>query len=119
MEYQVALTPRARRDLANIWKYIAKDNPDAATRFCHNLAQHAYSLQTFPERGHELHSRSNVWKVPSERYLIFYKILEEARQVEILRFWHAARDRRHLRLQEETSGYSVAITEEKVATVHA
>jgi plasmid stabilization system protein ParE len=39
--------------------------------------------------------------VPSESHLIFYKIYDEEQVVEILRFWHGARDQSRLRLKEE------------------
>lgn len=103
MEYKVTLTPKARRDLTAIWNYIAKNDRDAATTFCHELAKQAYSLKTFPERNFELPERRNVRKISYQSYLIFYEVHSDQNWVEILRFWHSARDQGRLRLKEESS----------------
>ncbi|MCE0522094.1 MAG: type II toxin-antitoxin system RelE/ParE family toxin [Methylacidiphilales bacterium] len=109
MEYKVTLTPKARRDLATIWNYIARNDRDAATTFCHNLAEQAFSLRIFPERYFELPERRNVRKISYQSYLIFYEIHGDQHWVEILRFWHSAQDQRRLRLKEEPLAvYSVS-----------
>jgi plasmid stabilization system protein ParE len=74
VEYKVTLTPRAQRDLAAIWNYIARDDRAAATAFCLNLAQQAYSLKTFPTRNFELARRRNVRKLAYQSYIIFYQV---------------------------------------------
>jgi plasmid stabilization system protein ParE len=48
VEYQVVVTPQARRDLENIRRYIARDNPLAAVSFCVDMVQTAVDLKTFP-----------------------------------------------------------------------
>jgi plasmid stabilization system protein ParE len=103
VEYKVTLTPKARRDLTAIWNYIARDDRDAATAFCHDLAQQAYSLKIFPERNFELPERRNVRRISYQSYLIFYEVHANQNWVEILRFWHGARDQGRLRLREESS----------------
>ena len=108
MEYKVTITPRAKRDLVGIWRYISKDNSNAAGSFCHDLAQHAYSLGIFPIRGTSLSSRPEIRKVPYQNYLIFFKVFSSEHRIEILRFWHGARDQRRLRLKEESSAYAQA-----------
>ncbi len=109
MAFKVVLSPRAQRDLEDIRDYIAGNDPDTAYSFCSNLAKHAYSLRTFPKRGHEVRNRLEIWKIPFHRYLIFYKIDEETSTVEILRFWHAAQDRRRLRLREAGTVYVTSV----------
>ena len=37
MDYRVLLTVRARRDLAAIWKHIAKEDTQVATRFTQEI----------------------------------------------------------------------------------
>jgi len=101
VEFKVPLTPRARRDLAAIWNYIARSDRDAATTFCQNLAQQAYSLQTFPERNFELPERRGVRKFAYQSYLIIYEVHADQNWVEVLRFWHSARDQGRLRLRED------------------
>ena len=55
----------------------------------------------FPYRHSSCAGQQNIRKVPYASYLIFYKVHETERIVEILRFWHATRDQRRLRLKEE------------------
>lgn len=105
MEFQVSLKPRARRDLAEIGNYIAKDNRDRAFSFCQELIKTALALSTFAERGQILRSRRNVRKMPYQNYLIIYQVDEKSRTVEVLRFWHAARNQRRMRLKEEALAY--------------
>ena len=101
MEFRVSLTPKAERDLEHIGRYIARTNVDAAYRFCDELVFATETLQTFPHRHGTFARRPNIRKIPYEAYLIFYKIDEKNKTVEILRFWHSARDQGRLRLKEE------------------
>ena len=103
MDFGFKVTSQARRDLRNIWRYIAQDDPLAATHFCEELFLVAESLQRFPRRHGSFAKRPNIRKIPYESYLIFYKIDEESHTVEILRFWHGARSQNRLRLKEETA----------------
>ena len=105
MAYQIIITARAERDLENIRNFIARDNPEAADDFCAKLVREAKSLRTFPHRIGTFAKRPNIRKMPYQAYLIFYKLGDEARTVEILRFWHSALDQRRLRLKEEPAVY--------------
>jgi plasmid stabilization system protein ParE len=106
MEYKVGITPRAHRDLVSIQDYIARENPEAAADVCIGLLHDAYSLRSFPNRGTIYSGLSDIRKLPSEKYLIIFQVDSTKRKIEILRFWHAARDQRRLRLKEESSAYS-------------
>jgi toxin ParE1/3/4 len=103
MAYQIIVTAKAEWDLENIRDFIARDNPDAADTFCAELVREAKSLRTFPHRTGTFAKRPNIRKIPYQSYLIFYKTIEKNRTVEILRFWHSARDQGRLRLKEEPS----------------
>jgi len=105
MDFGYKVTARARNDLLRVWKHIAKDNHDSANRFREELMLAAKSLRTFPQRHGGFVKRPNIRKLPYGNYLIFYKINEDTHVVEILRFWHAAREQRQLRLKEEASCY--------------
>jgi plasmid stabilization system protein ParE len=94
--------------LIGIWNFISKDNPAAASSFCYDLAQYALSLRDFPERYGELKFRKQIRKVPYWNYLIFYKIDEQERTVDILLFYHIARDQNRLRLNEQPAEYAVS-----------
>ena len=109
MEFQISLTPRAKRDLNDIGRHISQSDSDTARSFCDELLSVAESLQSFPERHGFFRKRSGIKKLPYRNYLIFYKIHEDTHIVEILRFWHSARDQGQLRLKEQPlEAYSVS-----------
>jgi plasmid stabilization system protein ParE len=86
------LTPRAKRDVNDIWDYIASDNIEAADRVLDALESAMAKLTKNPGIGHwrdELADNSHrFWPVYS--YLIVYR--HEAKPLQIVRVLHAARD---------------------------
>ena len=87
----VSFTWAARRDLAQIHAYIAKDNPPAASRIAIEIIAACDRLELFPERGrpgkrHGTRELTTVWP-----YLIVYRV--KAESVEIVRIWHGRQDR--------------------------
>ena len=80
------------RDLQEITAFIAKDNVEVAARFANRLVDLAESLRSLPERGRSVKKWPGVRVIVLAPYLIFYRFEKPARQVEILRFWHGARD---------------------------
>lgn len=66
----------------------------------------AKSLRIFPHRHGNFAKYPHIRKVSFEAYIIFYKINEETRTVEILRFWHSAQNQNRLRLKEEPAQYA-------------
>jgi plasmid stabilization system protein ParE len=103
MDFQVSLTPQAERDLERIGQYIARDSVQAARTFFGQLMLEAKSLKRSPRRGFTVRRQPEIRKLVFKNYLIFYKIFETEGRVEILRFWHSARDQGRLRLKEELS----------------
>ncbi len=61
------------------------------------LLKEALSLNTFPFRGLRLKGYAGVRFLVSGNYLIVYWI-KDRQVVQVLRFWHAARDIRRLRI---------------------
>jgi toxin ParE1/3/4 len=92
MDYRVILSRPALRDLGEIARYIAQDNPSAAERVGFELVSMAESLALMPRRGGQLRARPGVRRLVSEPYLVTYRIDETQRVVYVLRFWHAKRD---------------------------
>ncbi len=94
MDYQVILSPRALRDLEEIVRYIATDNPQAATKFGFRLIEEAELTGSMPFAGRVVPE----FKQPSIRerivhaFRIVYRVDENQHRVVISRFWHAARD---------------------------
>ena len=88
------LSRPALRDLGDIARTIAKDNPSAAEKVGLELVRLAESLATLPRRGGSLQARPGVRRLVREPYLVTYRIDETQRVVFVLRFWHAKRDPR-------------------------
>ena len=92
MDYRVILSRPALRDLGEIARYIAQDNPSAALQVGEKLVSLAESLSSLPRRGGQLRTRPGVRRLVQEPYLVTYRIDETQRVVYVLRFWHAKRD---------------------------
>ena len=103
MDFRLKITRQARRYFDSVWRYISPDSPTDAADFCGKLLARARSLTTFPYRHGSWFKEPNIRKVPLGSYTIFYKIYDKEGVVEVLRFWHAARDQGKLRLKEEAN----------------
>ena len=107
MKWRLALKPQADRDITHQFEYIAKDNLEAAIRF-YNAAFRTFDvILANPNIGPARDSNDpqlkniRVWLVKGfEKYLIFYRALEE--RVEILRVLHSSRDIDNLLSGEES-----------------
>jgi toxin ParE1/3/4 len=87
---QLRLSALAESDLAEIWAYIARDNPAAANAFLARLEIAATRLLSQPFLGKPVSElASNLRLIPVGRYLLFYRPGEEA--LEIVRVLHGAR----------------------------
>jgi plasmid stabilization system protein ParE len=109
VDYRFKVAAQAWRDFNGIWRHIAREDVSNARDFGERLMLKAESLKSFPERHGSFSKRRNIRKLPYRSYIIFYKINKETHTVEILRFWHAARDQRRLRLKEEHPVYEIAV----------
>ena len=91
--YRIAWRPKASEDLRGIVRYIAQDNPTRARTFGKALRERVQLLAHQPLLGHE--GRPGLpagvrEMVLHPNYIAFYRVLDEARTVEILRIKHAA-----------------------------
>ena len=89
LEYRVA--PLAKRDIDEIWDYVARDDPEAANRLVDNfrsrfilISQNKLIGSARSEFG------SGIRLFPFETSLIFYVPYESS--VDIVRVLHSARD---------------------------
>lgn len=84
-------TAAAENDLLSIWRYVAEDNPSAATRLLRTIDEKCALLADNPKLGP---ARPDI--APELRYyaignyLIFYR--EVTNEVEIVRVLHGARN---------------------------
>ena len=92
MDCTVIYSEAAVADLRQITAFIAADNPKVAERFANRLVDLAESLRSTPERGRPVKNWPGVRVIVLAPYLIFYHFGKTANGVEVLRFWHGARD---------------------------
>ena len=83
---------RARRDLKEIWHYIAEDSPEAANRWLSSLEERFQFLATQPYAGERRPDLGDAeYRVFSAgKYVIFYRL--RGRTVVISHVRHGARD---------------------------
>ncbi|MEQ1762601.1 MAG: type II toxin-antitoxin system RelE/ParE family toxin [Pyrinomonadaceae bacterium] len=89
MKYTLA--PSARRDLNEIWDYIAQDNVDAADRVLEQFAEKfdLLAVHKLIGRQEDRYGRG-IRVLPHNAYLIFY--LSDREAIEVVRVIHSARD---------------------------
>jgi plasmid stabilization system protein ParE len=99
MDYQVVFSRQADRDLEAIVRFLAQKNPSAAERLGHSLIDTALSLATLPRRGAPVRGRAG-WRRILHRpwFVIFFRVDDAQRQVEVARFWDARQDPELLKL---------------------
>lgn len=92
--YRIVWRPIAEADLNRIIDYIALENPTIAEAFGQALRDKTLALAQHPRLG-----RTGRPGLPSflreliayRNYIVFYRVLDEARTVEILRVKHTAK----------------------------
>ena len=83
----------AEADLDNIIDYIAQDNPTRAEEFGQELRDKTLPLAQHPKMGRTGRPGLPAFVrelIAHPNYIVFYRVLDEARTVEILRVKHAA-----------------------------
>lgn len=91
MDFRVLFTQRALNDLAEIIGHIADDDADAASRFGVSLLDHIELLSRFPHMGSTIRKKTRVRKLSHSPVLVYYRLREDKRLVEILHVRHASR----------------------------
>jgi plasmid stabilization system protein ParE len=92
MDCAVIYSQAALADLEQITAFIAADSAEVAERFANRLVDLAESLRSLPQRGRPVKKWPGVRVIVLAPYLIFYRFERAENRVEILRFWHGARD---------------------------
>jgi plasmid stabilization system protein ParE len=102
MAYEVVWSEPTGLQLAEIHDYIAADNPAAARRVVEKIIKRVGQLAHTPRIGivYRKSGRYPIRKIVSGKYRIFYRIVEEAKRVEVLLVWHGARRDPDLRKYE-------------------
>ena len=89
---KVRFTQKALVDLDQLHSFLSKHNPAAASRVTTRLLELCELLGDNPEEGKDTDEFGIcVLIIPSQNYLIFYRI--NAGEIQILHFRHAAHSR--------------------------
>ncbi len=91
--YRILWRRIAEVDLDNIVDYIAQDNPIRAEEFGQELRAKVLPLAQHPKLGRTGRPGLPAFLrelVVHRNYIVFYRVLDETRTVEILRVKHAA-----------------------------
>jgi plasmid stabilization system protein ParE len=90
MGYRVILAAQADRDLEQIVRFLAQKNQAAAERLGHGLLDDALSLTHLPGRGLAVRGRPGYRRILHRPwFLLYYRVDEEQRLIEIARIWDA------------------------------
>jgi toxin ParE1/3/4 len=91
----------AKKDLDEIWLYIARDSIDSATHFVEFLTEKFPLLASSPKMGRLREDlQKDLRSFPVKNYLIYYRPLGKSR-VAIVRIVNAARNQKSLFANEE------------------
>ncbi len=83
--------PLAQQDLKGIWKYIADDNTERATKFLRLLESKMEILANTPLIGRACYQLAPSLRLfPVGNYLIFYRPVDGG--IEVVRVLHGAQD---------------------------
>ncbi|PTW46847.1 toxin ParE1/3/4 [Sphingomonas faeni] len=81
--------PQAIRDVDDIWLYIARHDPDAATRLVERLVSSVARLADYPESGSARPEiGTGARSITVGNYLVLYRV--ERDSVDIVRVVHGA-----------------------------
>lgn len=89
--YRIEWRPLARDDLLSIVRYIGQDSVERAKRFGGELKAKTESLSLHPAMGRPGRIAGTRELVVHPNYIVFYRIQDEAKTVQVLRIKHAAR----------------------------
>jgi toxin ParE1/3/4 len=87
----IVVAPQAREDLRETYDYIAKDNPNAASRVLAHIVEVIGMLASESVTGREVRlkdgRRVKTWPVPP--YRIYYRV--RGQELQVIRVYHQAR----------------------------
>lgn len=93
MTWKLRKSDAAIADLADIWTYIAADNPPAADKLVGELLTLFERTAIHPHLGRNVEDiGERVRIIPRRHYLIIYRILPDDEAIELVRVVHGARD---------------------------
>ena len=100
MGWSVILSKQAERDLSEIIRYISCDDPIAGERFGMSLIARTELLGEQPRLGTVVRGWKQVRALLHSPYYIVYRCENTEQTIDVLRFWHSARDLGALKIRE-------------------
>jgi toxin ParE1/3/4 len=88
--YVVFILEEALEDLTTIVAHISAENVAAAETLGNELIDEAMSLELMPYRGSVVKKQPALRKLIHGNYLVYYRIKEPEKAVEIVSFVHGA-----------------------------
>ena len=91
---KIGWTEKASSNLRGIYDYIARDSKTYATRFIKSLIGSTKKLESMPRCGRIVpeFERHSLREVIYQNYRIFYRIMGDTEDIEILAVVHGARE---------------------------
>jgi len=68
-----------------------RNHPSATERFADGLLNHVDLLKNFPYLGVPVREYPGIRRLQHSPLHVYYRVLPEARKIEILHFWHSSR----------------------------
>jgi plasmid stabilization system protein ParE len=95
MDYKIIFSEPSIDDLESMVRFISQNNQEAGARFGGKLIESVRHLAKFPRIGRVVPEQNdeNICEIIFKPYRIFYRVKDEIKVVEVIRFWHAARDK--------------------------
>lgn len=93
MDFRIIWSEIALRDLRDIVRYIARDDPKTAERFGNLIISKILNLGTFPRIGRIIPEfrEDRLREIILTPYRIVYEIDDHNSTLAVLRVWHGAR----------------------------
>jgi toxin ParE1/3/4 len=95
MAYLVNITPRAERDLVQLYSQINAENSSAALKWYLGLKEAILSLEEHPNRCPAIRTKDKLRHLlyghKPHIYRVIYRVLEKQKRVEVLHIRHGAR----------------------------
>lgn len=93
--FRISYSPRAIRDIQQIFTHIAEDSPENAEAMSDTILNAIAQLKYFPRRQQVFLQGSpaaeTVHSLPVQPYMVYFRILGEESLVRIARIRHGAR----------------------------
>jgi addiction module RelE/StbE family toxin len=90
--YTVRFSPFAKEDKKEIKTYLSKFYPDTPSRFTASLKEHIASLKDNPYIYPEYPENTDYRRMLVGNYIVFYKINDAEKQIDIYRILRASWD---------------------------